>query len=129
MPFTHVTLINGSDNDADAHVHINTTVGAETWVVLQAQPNQTTVQNQPSGHINQVLAQDPTGGNFTRVILADGSNPGELTLKGNPPDIDVGDDEIVSVTIVVHPNGQGLLTANVIPVGTNALTTQSRALA
>ena len=126
MPFTQVTLINESDNDADARVHIAPVNHGEDWVPVQANAGQT--GNQPYGQddVDKIYATHPTGqkGRETRVTLSGGTNPGTLKLGA---DIPAPPNHVIqSVTIRVDPAGAGMLHAFLLDTANSVMSVQSQ---
>lgn len=114
MPFTQVTLINESDGDAHADVHINPVAGGEDWIPVHAPAGQSEVESRPSPSVDIVYAQHPIrkgNDNTTRVAMSGGTYNVTLSLQN---DISVSPQQIVSVTIHVNAHGQGMLHAFVL---------------
>ena len=70
MPFTQVTLVNGSDKPATAHIHVNEEVGAEGWIEITAAKGETKVAvTEAQEPLVKIYATHPhVGHNSTRVI-------------------------------------------------------------
>lgn len=124
MPFTQVTLVNGSDKPATAHIHVNEEVGAEGWIKITAAKGETKVAvTEAQEPLVKIYATHPhVGHNSTRVIR------GKKEINMTEP-VHVPGKQITAINVLLGPSGAGVLNAHILDPFAATVFVQSRPLA